>query len=89
VIWHSDPAGKPLEIDFRFPLPSRLRVYIYNATVPLGGRSTGEHKIQIIVPGQAREERSNFNHAGGRIPVLIGYESALDVFVIWDAGPRP
>ena len=60
VLRNSDLAQKPLELDLRFPLPSKVRAYVYNATVPPGGRATGEHKIQLIVPGQARGERGNF-----------------------------
>jgi hypothetical protein len=86
VITHSDISGKPLEIDLHLPLPSRIRVYLYNATVPPGGRSTGEHKIQLIVPGQARGQRGNFDHSDGRMPVLMGYASAMDVLIVWDAG---
>jgi len=85
VLRHSDLAQKPLELDLRFPLPAKVRAYVYNATVPPGGRATGEHKIQLIVPGQARGERGNFDHSGGRMPVLIGYQNEMDVFVVWDA----
>lgn len=85
VVHHSDLSQKPLELDLRFPLPSKVRAYVYNATVPPGGRATGEHKVQLIVPGQARGERGNFDHSGGRMPVLIGYETEMDVFVVWDA----
>jgi hypothetical protein len=58
---------------------------VYNATVPPGGRATGEHKIQLIVPGQARGQRGNLDHSGGRIPLLIGYQNEMDVFILWDA----
>jgi restriction-modification system family protein len=85
VLHHSNFAQKPLELDLHFPLPSRVRVYVYNATVPPGGRATGEHKVQLIVPGQARGERGNFDHSGGRMPLLIGYQNEMDVFVVWDA----
>jgi hypothetical protein len=85
VLRHSDLSQKPLELDLRFPLPGKVRAYVYNATVPPGGRATGEHKIQLIVPGQARGERGNFDHSDGRMPVLIGYQNEMDVFVVWDA----
>ena len=85
VVSHSDISQKPLDLDLRYPLPSKVRFYVYNATVPPGGRATGEHKIQLIVPGQARGQRGNFDHSDGRIPVLIGYQNEMDVFVLWDA----
>ena len=82
---HSDLGSKPLEVDFRSPLPPKLRVYLYNATYPPGGRTMGEHKIQLIVPGQERGERGNFDSSGGRIPLLVGYRKDLEVFMLWDA----
>ena len=86
VSWHSGLDSKPLEVDISKPYLKLLRVYIYNATYPPGGRTLGERKIQLIVPGQARGERGNFDHSDGRLVLLVGYESAVDVFVLWDAG---
>lgn len=83
---HGDLDHKPLEADLAAPLPSRVRLYIFNATRPPGGRPTGEHKIQIIVPGQKRGQRANFDQTGGRIVLLAGYAAEDDVFVLWDAG---
>jgi hypothetical protein len=85
VVSHSDIETKPLEIDLRSPLPPKLRVYIYNATYPPGGRAMGEHKIQLIVPGQERSARGNFDSSGGRIPLLVGYRADIGIFMIWDA----
>src|SRR5438552_3918947 len=82
---HSEPEAKPLEVDLKPPLPPKLRVYMYNATYPPGGRATGEHKIQIIVPGQERGARGNFDSSGGRIPLLVGYRPDLAIFMLWDA----
>lgn len=45
----------------------------------------GEHKIQLIVPGQERGERGNFDSSGGRIPFLVGYRADLQIFMLWDA----
>lgn len=85
VVSYGDLAAKPLEIDLRTPLPPRIRLYIYNATYPPGGRTMGEHKIQLIVPGQARGERGNFDSSGGRIPLLAGYRPDIRIFILWDA----
>ena len=85
VVSHGDIASKPLEVDLRGPLPPKLRVYLYNATYPPGGRGMGEHKIQLIVPGQGRDDRGNFDSSGGRIPLLVGYRPDIRVFVLWDA----
>jgi hypothetical protein len=83
---HSALSSKPCEMDLEPPLPHLLRLYIYNATRPPGGRPLGEHKVQIIAPGQRRGERGNFDNTGGRVAVLAGYVAEEDVFVIWDAG---
>jgi len=86
---HSDITVKPLEVDLLGQLPPKLRVYLYNATYPPGGRGMGEHKIQLIVPGQARNQRGNFDSSGGRIPLLVGYRPDIKVFVLWDAEMYP
>jgi len=85
VASHGEIGAKPLEVDLKVPLPPKLRVYIYNATYPPGGRTMGEHKIQLIVPGQERGARGNFDSSGGRIPLLVGYRADLQIFMLWDA----
>ncbi len=83
---HSPWDAKPFEMDLTPPLPQRVRVYMYNATRPPGGRPLGEHKVQLIVPGQRRGQRGSFDNGDGRIVLLIGYSAEEDVFVLWDAG---
>lgn len=78
--------SKPFELELAPPLPQRVRVYMYNATRPPGGRPLGEHKVQLIVPGQRRGERASFDNGDGRIVLLIGYGAEEDVFILWDAG---
>ena len=87
--WHSDVLKKPLEAELLHPLPRRCRFYLYNLPSPPGGRTLGEHKIQLIVPGQGRGSRGNFDFSDGRLVFLVGYEQAEDVFVLWDAGLYP
>lgn len=89
VVNHSATQSKPIEIDLLHPLPRRIRVYLYNLTSPPGGRTLGEHKIQLIVPGQDRGTRGNFDFSDGRLVFLAGYEYTHDVFVLWDAGLYP
>jgi hypothetical protein len=43
----------------------------------------------LIVPGQDRGARGNFDFSNGRLVFLIGYESSEDVFVLWDSGLYP
>lgn len=83
---HASWDQKPFELDLAPPLPQRVRVYMYNATRPPGGRPLGEHKVQLIVPGQRRGERASFDNGDGRIVLLIGYGAEEDVFILWDAG---
>jgi hypothetical protein len=85
VVSHSDIEEKPLEVNLKSPLLPKIRAYIYNATYPPGGRAMGEHKIQLIVPGQERNERGNFDSSDGRIPLLVGYRPDLELFMLWDA----
>ena len=54
--------------------------------LPPGGRTVGEHKIQLILPGHTSGSRANFDESGGRYVILCGLESELGVFVLWDAG---
>lgn len=86
LVSHSDTTLKPLEVDLRQPVPERLRVYLFNATRPAGGRPLGEHKIQLVLPGMQRGERGTFDHSDGRMAILAGYSSEDDVFILWDAG---
>ncbi|MCF8118355.1 MAG: hypothetical protein K9K33_18290 [Desulfarculaceae bacterium] len=83
---YSSFTQKPIELDLKAPLPPKIRLYLYNVTHPPGGRTTGEHKIQLIVPGQTRGARADFDYTEGRMVILGGYEHELDVFVFWDAG---
>ncbi len=78
----TDAAGE-LVVELRPPLPSRVRVYIYNATDPPGGRSTLEYKIQLT--GQRRGERGELDWSGVDFVLLCGYAVEHDVFVFWDA----
>ena len=86
VRFHGVLDRKPLEADLAAPLPARIRLYIFNATRPPGGRPLGEHKVQLIVPGQRRGTRASFDQSCGRIVLLAGYAAEENVFVLWDAG---
>ena len=80
-----DASGE-LVVELRPPLPNRVRVYIYNATNPPGGRPTREYKIQLT--GQRRGERGEFDWSGIDFVLLCGYAVEHDVFVFWDAALR-
>lgn len=76
-----------LTLEVQEPLRPRLRVYLFNATNPPGGRSLAapEHKIQLRVSGQARDQRGNFDFGDDRSVIMAGYSDADDVYVLWDA----
>ncbi len=82
---HADFTEKPFVMELKPPLPQRVRLYIYNATRPPGGRPQGEHKIQLILPGQSRGQRASFDNGDGRIVLLAGYAAEEDIFILWDA----
>ena len=84
VLRHSPVELRPLDLDLAVPLPPKIRVYLYNATQPRGGRSA-EYKIQLRINGQARRERASFDHTGGRIVYLVGYVADLGVYILWDS----
>lgn len=86
VVSHSDLTKKPLDLDLAHPLPRRVRLYLFNATRPAGGRPLGEHKIQLILPDQKRGARGKFAHDDGRFVILAGYAAEDGVFALWDAG---
>lgn len=83
LIAASTDASGELVVELCRPLPSRVRVYIYNATDPPGGRSAPEHKIQLT--GQRRGERGELDWSGVDLVLLCGYAAEHDVFVFWDA----
>ena len=84
---HSDVKSKPLLLDLKPPLPTEMRIYMYNLTAPPGGRSVGEHKINLIVPGQERGtgSRGYFDDLDSRFILLVGYNQSLEVYALWDA----
>lgn len=85
VVDVDDPDASILTLQCDPPLPDRLRVYLYNATNPPGGRPTPEHKIQLMVPGQRRDQRGNFDFSDGYQVLLVGYTDEYDAFILWDA----
>ena len=82
-------TDKPLLVDADIPVRVKLRVYLYNCTNPPGGRASDEYKSQIIVPGQERGSRGNFDYSDDRIVILgacaqLAPDPDSSVFVFWD-----
>ena len=85
----SDIGRKPLLVDLGPPHPPRLRVYLYSLVHGAGERQRREYKIVLRIPGQPVDEYGSFDHSDGRFTILAGYDSTLDVFVLWDAVLHP
>ncbi|WP_420898245.1 hypothetical protein [Cryobacterium sandaracinum] len=78
---------KPLVLHLGLPLPSRLRFYIYGATQHATERQVGTFKVQLTrgLDTSPPSKRMSFDRSGNIRPILIGYASDLDVFILWDA----
>jgi hypothetical protein len=85
VVHVDDFRAAALTLELAPPLPKELRVYLFNATNPPGGRQTPEHKIQLIAPGQHPGEPGNFDFSDGRSVVVAGKVEDQEIFVLWDA----
>ena len=85
----SDLGNKPLLLDLDPPLPSMLRVYLYNLVDPGGVSRTDEYKAVLRVRGHSPGEERSFECGEGRLTVLMAYREDLDVFVLWDAALHP
>lgn len=62
-----------------------LAVWAFTLTSPPGGRHPSESKIQLIMPGQGRQEHGNLEGPEGAFKLLVGIHPTEDLFVLWDA----
>src|SRR5262249_42808843 len=62
-----------------------LAVWAFTITSPPGGRHPTESKIQIMIPGQARSARADFEGPPEHYKLLVGVHPSDDMFVLWDA----
>ena len=76
---------KPIEIECRPPLPTRLRLYVFNCTDHPSERKAGDYRIQLRLPGQKKRQRGQLKMDGDSLVLLAGYVAEFDVFVLWDA----
>lgn len=88
VAWHSDPEQLPLEIDLAEPHPPRLRLYVFSLIGGHGTKRPHEYKVKVRLPGTKPGDYAPFDYSGRRIPVVLGYSKADDVWVLWDATMR-
>ena len=80
-----DCSQFPMKFDIKNIKPRKCILYIWQITDPPGGRSIDENKIQLILPGQKRDERANFTHESDYFTLLVGYRDDIKIFCLWDA----
>jgi len=68
-----DTGHKPLELRISYPINQNVKVYLYNCTSPPGGRSIDEYKVQLILDGQKRGQRGQFDDSNGITNLIVGY----------------
>lgn len=68
-----DSGRKPLSLHMPYPYNRDIKAYIFNCTAPPGGRSIDEFKVQLILDGQKRGERGQFDTTDGRTTLIVGY----------------
>lgn len=69
------------------PGVGRVRFYLWTVTADRsaeGARPAGEHKIQLILPGQEKGTKASLETQGA-YTVLLGYSADFGVFVAWQA----
>lgn len=71
--------------EFGIPGIGDIRVYLWTVThVESEDRPLDEYKIQLILPGQTREQRGRLI-VGDKPTLLLGYSPDFGVFVGWEA----
>ena len=67
----------------------RVRLYLWTVTADRSatGRPAGEHKIQLILPGQPKKRgsKASLEMGDGAFTALLGYSADFGVFVGWEA----
>lgn len=81
---HGPLEDAPFALKPRGVLP--LAIWAYTVTSPPGGRHPLESKIQLIAPGQGRNERGHLEPPDEEsFSILLGYKPDDELFVLWDA----
>ncbi|WP_240137804.1 AAA family ATPase [Salinigranum salinum] len=83
VKWHSSVENRPLELHLKDPLPSKVRLYLYNL-VPSGREE--EFKVNVRLPAHegGDEDHAAPDRSGGYLTMLGGYHEHHEVFAFWD-----
>lgn len=83
VIEHTPVNERPLGVTLCKPFSVTLEVHLFPNTVS-SGRSSGEYKFCLSIPGQKPGEKASFPCELG-IPFLVSYTEEYDIFIIYDA----
>ncbi len=83
VVAHTPLNERPLGVTLCKPFNIDLEVHLFPNTIS-SGRSDGEYKFCLSVPGQKPGEKASFPNRLG-IPFLVSYTEEYDVFIIYDA----
>lgn len=80
-------AVRPMSVRATYPLPPRMRVYLFTATTHPGERESAVFKIQLILPGHDRVTgaTAKLDVSDGHLPVFGGFVPSLEVWILWDA----
>jgi MoxR-like ATPase len=82
VKWHSSVENRPLELHLKGPLPSKVRIYLYNL-VPSGREE--EFKVNVRLPDHGGgEDHATPDRSGGYLTILGGFHEHHEVFAFWD-----
>ncbi len=83
VLEHTPLNERPLGVVLCKPFFIKLEVHLFPNTIS-SGRSDGEYKFCLSIPGQKPGEKASFPCKLGE-PLLVSYTEEYDVFIIYDA----
>lgn len=77
------PSTRPLDLALRHPLPPKCRFYVF--ALKGADDPTNRPYINLTVGVSGDDGLRSFDRSGGYKPMVVGYESTDEVFVLWDA----
>ena len=83
-VLESEPGAKPLMATMSGALGLRIQAYLWLATAPYE-REVAAHKIQITLPGVARNSKIHIPQELGRLVLFCGFAEQFDTWILWDA----
>lgn len=83
VVEHTPLNERPLGVVLNKPFCISLEVHLFPNTIS-SGRTSGEYKFCLSLPGQKPGEKASFPCILGT-PLLVSYTEEYDVFILYDA----